>query len=78
MKISYNYNGLGEILIDKKINKNDLAERVGIMPPTASKMGRVEFALMDVLYRIGKTLDVDFDFEDIVSSSVRSKGEENE
>ncbi len=58
MKVSYN--GLWKILIDKNMNKKELAKRVALSPSTVSKMGRGEFVSMEVLYRIGKELDVDF------------------
>lgn len=58
MKISYN--GLWKILIDKNMNKKDLSDKVGLAPATISKMSKGEFVSMDVLYRTGKALDVDF------------------
>jgi len=58
MKISYN--GLWKILIDKNMNKKDLARACELSPATISKMGRGEFVSMEVLYRIGTKLDIDF------------------
>ena len=58
MKVSYN--GLWKILIDKNMNKKDLAIACELSPATISKMGRGEFVSMEVLYRIGTTLDIDF------------------
>ena len=58
MKASYN--GLWKILIDKNMNKKDLAIACELSPATVSKMGRGEFVSMDVLYRIGTKLDADF------------------
>lgn len=58
MKVSYN--GLWKILIDKNMNKKDLAKACELSPATVSKMGRGEFVSMDVLYRIGTKLGVDF------------------
>lgn len=55
-----NYNGLWKILIDKNMNKKELAEACKLSPATVSKMGRGEFVSMDVLYRIGTQLGVDF------------------
>ena len=55
-----NYNGLWKILIDKNMNKKELTEVCELSPATVSKMGRGEFVSMDVLYRIGTKLDVDF------------------
>lgn len=58
MKVSYN--GLWKILIDKNMSKKDLAEQVSLAPATISKMGRGEFVSMEVLYRIGTRLNIDF------------------
>ena len=58
MKVSYN--GLWKILIDKNMNKKELAQAWKLSPATVSKMGRGEFVSMDVLYRIGTKLGVDF------------------
>lgn len=74
MKVSYN--GLWKILIDKNMNKKDLSEKVGLAPATVSKMGRGEFVSMDVLYRIGKTLGVDFG--DMVSIMTVNEEENHE
>ena len=58
MKASYN--GLWKILIDKNMNKKDLAKACELSPATISKMGRGEFVSMEVLYRIGTKLNIDF------------------
>ena len=58
MKASYN--GLWKILIDKNMNKKDLAKACELSPATISKMGSGEFVSMEVLYRIGIKLNVDF------------------
>ena len=58
MKVSYN--GLWEVLIDKNMNKKDLAKACELSPAIISKTGRGEFVSMDVLHRIGTKLDVDF------------------
>ncbi len=55
-----NYNGLWKILIDKNMNKKDLQELVSISPATIAKMGKGEFVSMEIMYRIGKSLKVDF------------------
>lgn len=58
MKVSYN--GLWKILIDKNMNKKDLEEQVSLDPATISKMARGEFVSMEVFYRIGMRLNIDF------------------
>lgn len=42
------------------MNKKDLANACELSPATISKMGRGEFVSMEVLYRIGTKLDIDF------------------
>ena len=69
MKVSYN--GLWKVLIDKNMNKKDLANACELSPATISKMGRGEFVSMEVLYRIGTKLDIDFG--DMVSITKREK-----
>ena len=54
------YNGLWKALIDKNMNKKDLANACELSPATISKMGRGEFVSMDVWYRIGTKLNIDF------------------
>lgn len=44
MKVSYN--GLWKILIDKNMNKKELAQACKLSPATVSKMGRGEFVSM--------------------------------
>ena len=58
MKVSFN--GLWKVLIDKNMNKKDLANACELSPATISKMGRGECVSMDVLYRIGTKLGADF------------------
>ena len=58
MKVSYN--GLWKTLIDKNMNKKALAKACELSPATISKMGRGEFVSMEVLYRIGTKLGIDF------------------
>lgn len=58
MKVSYN--GLWKVLIDKNMNKKELAKVCELSPATISKMGRGELVSMDVLYRIGTKLNVNF------------------
>lgn len=58
MKVSYN--GSWKVLIDKNMNKKALANVCELSTATISKMGRGEFVSMDVLYRIGTKLGVDF------------------
>lgn len=58
MKIKYN--GLWKILIDKNMNKNDLAKFTNISPSTIAKMSKGECVSLEVLYRVGQALGADF------------------
>lgn len=55
-----NYNGFWKILINKNINKKDLAEKVSLVPATIAKMSKDEFVSMEILYRIFISLGTDF------------------
>ena len=54
-----NYNKLWKMLIDKKMNKNDLRLAVGMSPNTLAKMGKDENVSMEVLLRICEVLKCD-------------------
>lgn len=54
-----NYNKLWKLLIDKKMNKTTLQERVGMSPNTLAKMSKDENVSMDVLLRICEVLQCD-------------------
>ena len=58
MKVSYN--GFWKVLIDKNMNKKALGNACELSPATISKIGKGEFVRMEVLYRIGTKLGVDF------------------
>lgn len=47
------------------MNKKDLTEKVGLSPATVAKMAKGEFVSMQVIYRIGNNLEVDF--QDIIA-----------
>ncbi|MFT4142828.1 MAG: helix-turn-helix transcriptional regulator [Mobilitalea sp.] len=51
------YNGLWKTLIDKKLQKKDLAEDLNISSTTIAKMGKGEQVSMNVLERICTYLD---------------------
>jgi len=54
--MSWNYNKLWKLLIDKNMNKSDLRELCKIGPVTVSKMTKGEPVSMDVLEKICKAL----------------------
>ena len=57
--MAVSYNGLWKILIDKKLQRKDLTEKLHISSPTIAKMGKGEKVSMDVLERICRYLDCD-------------------
>ena len=57
MKISYN--GLWKIMIDKKMRKKDLMDKVGLSSTTIAKMGKGEKVSLDVIERVCNHFDCD-------------------
>lgn len=54
------YNRLWKLLIDKKMNKNDLRLAAGVSTMVIAKMGKGKSVTTDVLLKICKALDCDF------------------
>lgn len=57
MRVSYDK--LWKLLIDKKMNKSDLRDKVGMGPSTLAKLGKEEKISMDVIMRICEVLKCD-------------------
>lgn len=57
--MTVSYDKLWKLLIDKKINRTELKELVGISFNVLAKMGRNEFVSAENLYKICKTLSCD-------------------
>ena len=55
--MSFSYNNLWKLLIDKKINKVTLRDAVGITPSTLAKLSKDENVSLEVLGRICKFLE---------------------
>ena len=55
--MAISYNGLWKMLIDKKMYKKDLTEKLGISSATIAKMGKGESVSMDVLQKICDYMD---------------------
>lgn len=55
--MSFNYNQLWKLLIDRGMTKTKLAKEVGISSSTITKMGKGEYVAMEVLNRICNYLD---------------------
>ena len=54
------YNKLWHLLIDKKMNKNDLRKASGVSTTTMAKLTKGQSVTTDVLLKICKILDCDF------------------
>jgi len=60
-----NYNGLWKILIDKRMNKTDLKDIMGLSPSTISKMTKGENVSIEIIKKIA--IEFNVDIGDIVS-----------
>lgn len=57
--MSWSYNKLWKLLIDKKMLKSELREKTGISTSTLAKMGKNEVVSMNVLAKLCKALQCD-------------------
>lgn len=69
MKVSYN--GLWKIMIDKKMRKKDLIDKVGLSSTTIAKMGKGEKVSLDVIERVCNHFDCDIG--DVISFEKESQ-----
>ena len=67
--MSFNYNKLWKLMIDKNMRKIDLRDAIGITPATLAKLSKNQNVNMDVLARICKELNCD------ISDIIEYKGE---
>ena len=58
MKVSYNK--LWHLLIDKKMNKNDLRHATGVSTTVMAKLTKGQSLTTDILLKICKALNCDF------------------
>ena len=58
--MAISYNGLWKLLIDKKMKKMDLVDKVGISSATLSKLSKDEAVSLTVLEKICEKLDCNF------------------
>lgn len=56
--MTFNYNNLWKLLIDRRMLKKDLMEKTGITSTTMAKMGKGQPVSLEILGRICKALDV--------------------
>lgn len=73
--MSYNYNKLWKLLIDKGMKKKDLIQATKMTASTMAKLGKNEAVSMDVLGRICKALDCNIG--DIVDVIIEQEEENN-
>lgn len=57
MELSFSYNKLWKLLIDKNMTKSDLRKAIGISSSTMAKMGKGENVSLDVIDKICKLLN---------------------
>lgn len=57
--MEFSYDKLWKLLIDKKINKEELRKRTGMSSTTLARMGKDENVSLDVLGRVCKELECD-------------------
>lgn len=73
--MAISYNGLWKILIDKNMQKKDLASQLNISSATIAKMGKGEIVSMEVIERICSHLKCNIgdvmEFVDIEKTSER-------
>lgn len=59
--LSFSYNKLWKLLIDKNMTKSDLRKAIGISSSTMAKMGKGENVSLDVIDKICKLLNCKVD-----------------
>ena len=59
--MSYSYNKLWKMLIDKEMQKRDLQEAAGISSASIAKLGKGENITTDILLKICDALNCDLD-----------------
>ena len=57
--MSFNYNKLWKLLIDKNMRKVDLRDAIGITPATLAKLSKNQNVNMDILAKICGELNCD-------------------
>lgn len=74
--MAISYNGLWKLLIDKKMKKMDLVDKVGLSSSTLAKMSKDEAVSLSVLEKICDALDCDFG--DIINYEKKKAGDNDE
>ena len=72
--MTFSYNKLWKLLIDRKMSKADLRKAIGVAPNTMTKLNRDEEVTMETLGKICQVLGVNIgDIVDIVPDASQSK-----
>lgn len=72
--MTFSYNKLWKLLIDRKMSKADLRKAIGVAPNTMTKLNRDEEVTMETLGKICQVLGVNIgDIVDIVPDASQSE-----
>lgn len=72
--MTFSYNKLWKLLIDRKMSKADLRKAIGVAPNTMTKLNRDEEVTMETLGKICQVLGVNIgDIVDIVPEASQGK-----
>lgn len=72
--MNFSYDKLWKLLIDKKMNKEELRKRTGMSSTTLARMGKDENISLDIIGRICKELECDIaDIIEYIKSDNRKK-----
>ncbi|WP_394980027.1 helix-turn-helix domain-containing protein [Candidatus Allofournierella excrementavium] len=72
--MTFSYNKLWKLLIDRKMSKADLRKAIGVAPNTMTKLNRDEEVTMETLGKICQVLGVNIgDIVDIVPDASQGK-----
>lgn len=72
--MGFNYGKLWKLLIDKKINKAELARRTGIGPNTMARLSKGQGVQMNMLAKICEELDCNIgDIVDYIKDGSENK-----
>lgn len=74
--MSFSYDPLWKLLIDKKMTKEDLRLKIETSPTTIAKMGKNEKVSLEIIDRICNTLDCRV--EDVIEHIPAKKEKESE
>lgn len=59
--MSFNFNPLWKLLIDKGMTKTELAKKSGVSSSTITRMGKNEYVALEVIDKICKYLDCEIE-----------------